>query len=86
MKFLLIEFDLCCVVTNLTFMRDFALNAKIFYISVQLAFMCQIFILRFVYLFETERERKDRRREFPGRLPTERTRCRTQPHDPCMRS
>ena len=44
-KFLLIEFCLYHMWTNLTLIRDVALNAKISSVSVQLAVMSQIFLI-----------------------------------------
>ena len=44
-KFLLIEFCLYHVLANLTLIRDVASNAKLSSVSVQLAVMCQIFLI-----------------------------------------
>ena len=44
-KFLLIEFCLYHVLTNLILIRDVASNTKISSVSVQLAVMCQIFLI-----------------------------------------
>ena len=44
-KFLLIEFCLYHVLTNLILIRDVASNTKISSVSVQLAVLCQIFLI-----------------------------------------
>lgn len=44
-KFLLIEFCLYHVLADLTLIRDVASNAKMSSVSVQLAVLCQIFLI-----------------------------------------